>query len=78
MLSTLCGEMDVFVLIIHFKLPRAEVHFENPVSATGLTEEHYRLFQPVEVFFSVLFALHWCAAYSILVFLKTFYEIMTC
>lgn len=39
-MSKLCGEMDVFVLIINFKLPQAEVHFKNSVSATGLTEEH--------------------------------------
>lgn len=32
--------MDVFVLIRNFKLPQAEVHFKNSVSATGLTEEH--------------------------------------
>lgn len=32
--------MDVFILIIHFKLPQALVHFKNSVSATGWTEEH--------------------------------------
>lgn len=30
--------MDVFILI-NVKLPQAEVHFQNSVSATGLTEE---------------------------------------